>query len=123
MKKVYYNKLIRDNIPQKIRANGGEFEVREMDEKEYERELLRKVEEEASGLINSSSREDIITELSDVLDVVDEIKRLKKISEVEIQDAREKAYTKKGGFEKKLFLVWSSDTGYKTNEKRTPKES
>jgi hypothetical protein len=55
--------------------------------------------------------------LADVLDVIREVKLLKGISDVELRAAQEAAHEKKGGFAKKLFLVWSSDDGYKTNEK------
>jgi len=57
-------------------------------------------------------------EIADVLDVIDEIKKLKKISTQDIRQAQKKNFLHKGGFQKKLYLFWSSDDGYKTNEKR-----
>lgn len=116
--KIYYKKLIRDKIPEVIKAAGSECEVRTLDDAEFERELLRKVEEEASGVATAVTKEEITREIADVLDVIREVKLLKGITDAEIRLEEEKAYEKKGGFEKRLFLEWSSDDGYVTNEKK-----
>lgn len=118
MKKVYYNKLIRDKIPKKIQNKGSSCETRELEQKEFEKELVKKVSEEADGLENSDSREKMISELADIIDVMEEMKRVKEITDHEIEEARKENYKKKGGFEKRLFLTWSSDDGYKSNERR-----
>ncbi len=115
---IHYNKLIRDNIPAKIAAAGAECETRILSDQEFERELIKKVEEEASGMSAATTKEELIEEIADVLDVITEVKLLKGITDLEIRAAQEKALQKKGGFTKKLFLLWSSDDGYKTNEKK-----
>lgn len=133
MKKISYNKLIRDKIPEKIRRNGGEFEIRKLSAREFERELLKKVGEEASALpaltamINHSARKktkakkELASELADIIAVIDEIKKVRRISEKELAAALAENFARKGGFRKKLFLIWSSDTGYRTNERRYKK--
>jgi len=118
MRKIKYNKLVRDKIPEKIIKSGGSFEIRRMDSGEFERELLKKAGEEAGGLMRSVGKKEVASELGDLLDVIDEIKRHFKISENEIRKSREYEMSVKGGFEKRLFLVWSEDTGYQTNERR-----
>ena len=50
MKKIYYNKLIRDKIPEKIKKSGGDFKARKLKPKEFEKELIKKAGEEADGL-------------------------------------------------------------------------
>lgn len=122
MKKIHYNKLVRDNIPQVIRNNGGDFKIKRLSDKEFEKELIRKVGEEASGLLGAKNKKDLISELADVLDVIEAIKRLKGISNQEIKKLQKEAYERKGGFKGKLYLLWSSDTGYKTNEKTNKKK-
>ncbi|MBS3116883.1 nucleoside triphosphate pyrophosphohydrolase [Candidatus Woesearchaeota archaeon] len=122
MKKIYYNKLIRDEIPSKIKENKGEYEVRSLSLDEFEQELLKKVMEEASGLLKTTTREELLDELVDITIVLEEIKKTKKIEEGEFQEARRRNMVRKGGFFKKLFLVWSSDTSYKTNEISYPKK-
>ncbi len=118
MKKVYYNKLIRDKIPAKMERLSVQFETRTLPTGEFATELLKKVEEEASALVHAKTQKELVEELADVQDVIDEIKKVKKISTVEMERAQEMNKEKKGGFKKRLFLLWSEDNGYKTNEKR-----
>ena len=66
-------------------------------------------------------KKEIKKELADVIAVVNEIKKVFKISDREIKKELEIAHEKKGGFKKKLYLYWSSNTGYKTNETRNSK--
>ena len=63
----------------------------------------------------------VLARSSDVLDVIEEIKKLKKITDKQVKDAQKLNFEKKGGFEKKIFLFWSSDTGYKSNERKYKK--
>ncbi len=121
MKKIYYNKLVRDKIPEKIKKHGGDFKVEKLKNKKYETELIKKVGEEASGLLNSKTKKELTSELADVLDVIEEIKKFKKIKNKEIESAQKLNFKIKGGFKKKLFLFWSSDTGYKSNERKYKK--
>ncbi len=115
--KVYYRKLIRDKIPEKIAAAGARCEVRTLTSEEYERALLQKVEEEAGGVAGATSRTVLVDELADVLAVIEEIRTFKNISDEELEAAYRKGMEKKGGFTKRLFLEWSSDDGYTSNEK------
>ncbi|TSC60182.1 MAG: hypothetical protein LiPW15_60 [Parcubacteria group bacterium LiPW_15] len=117
MKKKYYNKLVRDRIPEKIRSKGKDCEIKKLKSKEFETELLKKVGEEASGLLSAKNLEELISELADILAVIDEIKKIKKISQKQILEAMQSNFKRKGGFDKRLFLFWSSDVGYKTNER------
>jgi predicted house-cleaning noncanonical NTP pyrophosphatase (MazG superfamily) len=121
MKKIFYRKLIRDRIPEKMDRVGAAYEIKKLNKIEFEKELLKKVEEEASGIPKAKNKKEIIEELADVLDVIKEIKRIKKIRPSDIKKAQKENTRKKGGFRKKIFLVWSEDTGYRTNEKRRKK--
>jgi len=117
MGRIYYNKLIRDKIPEIIKGEGSEFEVCTLSDEEYEKELLKKVKEEAEEVVAATTRDDIVKEISDVIDVIEEIKEFKQISEDEIESARKLMFEKKGGFKKRLFLIWSADDGYKSKKK------
>jgi len=118
MKKIYYNKLIRDKVPQKMELKGCQFKIKKLNRTEFEKELLKKVSEEAGGLLTVNGKKELISELADVLDVVDEIKKFKKITNKQITAAQKENFEKKGGFIKRIFLYWSADDGYKTNEKK-----
>jgi predicted house-cleaning noncanonical NTP pyrophosphatase (MazG superfamily) len=122
MRKIYYNKLIRDKVPEKIRRDkGAKYRTRVLSKLEFERELLRKVEEEVSAIPSAKNKVDLISEIADVIDVLEEVQKLKKISAQDIKKARARNMKIKGGFKKRLFLFWSQDTGYATNEvKRKP---
>lgn len=116
MKKVYYNKLVRDNIVDKINKLGEAFEVRELSDDEFQQELLKKVIEEASALARVSTKEDFLDELADLSIVLDTLTKLQNISNTEVEEARQKNFNRKGGFQKKLFMHWSEDKTYKSNE-------
>lgn len=115
--RIYYNKLVWDNVPDIIRAKGKDCEVRTLSDDEYRIELLKKVEEEASALPETASKQELIDELADVVTVIEYIKKLEGISDLDIADALERHSRLRGRFDRKNFLVWSSDNTYVTNEK------
>lgn len=117
MSRVYYNKLIRDKIPEKIHRKGELCEVRRIvDDDEFEQELLKKVKEEASALSMVRTREDLLDELADLLDVLDALKEYHQLTSEEVHAVRMENQQKKGVFKERYFLHWSSDSGYKSNE-------
>jgi predicted house-cleaning noncanonical NTP pyrophosphatase (MazG superfamily) len=119
--KIYYYKLVRDKIPDIIKKSGGLAKFRKLTSGQFEKELLKKVGEESSALPRVKSKKELIDELADVVEVISEIKKFKKITEKQIKAARKTNMDKKGGFKKKLYLVWSEDTGYRTNERKYSK--
>lgn len=116
-KRIIYNKLVRDRIPTVIRKHGGTSKTRVLGEKAFKRELLKKAVEEARELEALTDRSEIIAELGDTLDVLGAIQQTYRITKQELAASRKKAMAKKGGFKKKVFLFWSSDTGYKSKSK------
>ena len=107
MKKVFHKKLIRDKIPQVIEANGDQYEVRVMSKREFEKELKKKLVEEASELLKTP-RKDLINEMADVLELLKSIADFYKIDFELIEEKQVKKRKERGGFKKKLFLIWSS---------------
>lgn len=118
MAKVFYNKLIRDKIPEKMEKKDVDFEVRELiDDEEFQQELLKKVTEEAHALSMARTRDDLLDELVDVGEVLDALKHHMGISDGQLERARVDNQQRKGKFDKRLFLHWSSDSdGYVSNE-------
>ena len=99
-----FNKLVRDNIPDIIRNNGEEAITRVLSDEEYKEELLKKLLEETSEVINASSKGELLEELADVLEILKALAELNnKTLEDVIEIAREKRL-KRGGFEKRIFL-------------------
>lgn len=122
IKKIFYNKLVRDKIPEIIKKAGGVAKFKKLTSRQFETELLKKVSEESTGLLSAKSKKEFVSELADIFAVTDEIKKLKKITDKEVGTAMKENMERKGGFKKKLFLVWSEDTGYRTNEKKYSKK-
>jgi predicted house-cleaning noncanonical NTP pyrophosphatase (MazG superfamily) len=117
MGRVYYNKLIRDRIPEKIAAAGSACAIRTIaDMAEFEQELLKKVVEEAHALSMVRDRAAFLDEYADLMVVLKELSLRMGCTEVEIQTALQENVAKKGGFTQRLFLSWSSDDTYRSNE-------
>lgn len=118
MKKIYYRKLVRDKIPKRIEESGGKYLCKTLDIKDFKKEILNKMVEEVSGMQSSKKKNELISEIGDTLDVIDEVKRTFKISNKELGNSRKKEFSRKGGFKKRIYLVWSEDTGYRSNERK-----
>ncbi len=116
MEKIFYNKLCRDRVPQIIRDKGFDCEVREVEHDEYKREIIRKVFEEASGVSNHTSRESLMKELADLLVTINAVKNEFEISDADVTEAMTKSLVEKGGYEKRQYLSWSSDTEYSSHD-------
>jgi predicted house-cleaning noncanonical NTP pyrophosphatase (MazG superfamily) len=117
MEKVYYNKLVRDRIQQKIENKGEACSVRVIeDEAELQQELLKKVLEEASALAHVTSRDEFLAEYADLMVVLDALTAQLEFSEADIKLALTENVEKKGLYKSRLFLHWSQATEYKSNE-------
>jgi predicted house-cleaning noncanonical NTP pyrophosphatase (MazG superfamily) len=114
--KIYYNKLCRDKVPEIIKQKGFECEVREVEHDEYKREIIRKVFEEASGVSNHTSRESLMKELADLLITINAVKQEYGITDADVTEAMTKSLVEKGGYEKRYYLSWSSDTEYSSHD-------
>jgi len=106
-RRVFHNKLIRDRIPEIIEAKGGKYEIRVMEKEKFEQELKKKLAEEASELL-TTSREDLLNEMADVLELLKSIAEHYKINFKLIEEKQVRKRKERGGFKKRLFLVWSS---------------
>lgn len=107
MDKIFHKKLIRDKIPQVIEASGDKYEVRVMKKREFERELKKKLVEEAKELIEVK-RKDLLNEIADVLELLKSIAEHYKIDFKLVEEKQVKKRKERGGFKKRLFLIWSS---------------
>lgn len=102
-----HNKLVRDNIPEKIEKHGEKSVVRALTEKEFDVELKRKLLEEAREVQDSYSREEISEELADVFEVIDAICKLHSISKVQIEHIQAEKRKERGGFEGRVYLEYT----------------
>lgn len=115
--RIYYNKLVRDNIPDIIRAKRQECGIRTVtDIQEYQQELFKKIEEEGKSLSMVRTKEEFLEECSDLLMVLDSIIEQLGITGEELREARKENRMRKGAYKKQQFLQWSADVDYETDE-------
>jgi len=115
--RVYYNKLIRDNIPAKIEAKREKCEVRKIaDVQELQQELFKKIQEEAASLAMCRTKEEFLEEYSDLMVVLETLIKQLEIPKEELIAARKENLLKKGGYKHGYYLHWSADVNYRSNE-------
>ena len=75
-----FNKLIRSNLPDRMRKEGVTLSSKRLSDEEYADELKRKLVEEANEVLDTSKKESLALELADVLEVVRSIADANNIS-------------------------------------------
>lgn len=96
-----YNKLVRDNIPDMIRAQGETPVVRILDDGEYRSCLERKLDEEVAEYHESGELE----ELADILEVVFALCKAQGKTTEELMAAYQRKHEARGGFADRVFLI------------------
>lgn len=96
-----YNKLVRDLIPNVIRATGAECTTRVLQKEEHLSALNVKLGEELKEYLEDGD----VTELADLVEVVYGILHIKGVSREEFESVRAKKAEERGGFSKGLFLI------------------
>lgn len=104
-----YNKLVRDHIPEVIQKTNKEFSTRILSEEEYETELKKKLSEELIEYVEASSDKEAVEELADILELLHSAVKLHGSSFEELEEVRKKKAEKRGGFEKRIFLIEVED--------------
>lgn len=103
-----YGKLIRDNVPDIIRANGEMPTTHVMDTDEYRKELLYKLIEESEEArqvgYNDENRTELLNQLTDVAEVLDATLEAFGITKEDLEAAQAKKRTERGGFKERIFL-------------------
>ena len=96
-----YNKLVRDLIPDIIEDSGSECRTRVLSDEEYLRMLDLKLDEELSEYHKDQN----IEELADLLELVRAAAVARGYTIEELESVRAEKAKKRGGFEKKIFLI------------------
>lgn len=106
--KKYYNKLVRDKIPEIIEESGKKANYRYCEDGDfYEMLLSEKIIEEAIEVSEALRGDDInavIEELIDIRDVLSLVIDYYEIPSHMLWDASTKKDEEKGGFSKRIFL-------------------
>ncbi|MDN4074111.1 nucleoside triphosphate pyrophosphohydrolase [Fictibacillus terranigra] len=100
-----YNKLVRDRIPEVITSTGKSFKTSILDKDEYIKELKKKCYEELDEYASAPNDENAIEELADLLELMHSLARIHGSDISEVERVRQQKAEKRGGFEKRIFLV------------------
>ena len=98
---IYYDKAVRDKIPEIIQKDGHTCSVKTLSDEQFLVEIEKKLSEEVTEYQNNKNPE----ELADILEVIYRIAKLRGISKEELENIRVKKLEERGGFEENLFLI------------------
>ena len=96
-----YNKLVRDLIPDIIDREGNECRTRILSDDEYLKMLDAKLDEE----LLEYHQDQNIEELADLLELIQAAAIARGYTLEELETVRAEKAKKRGGFEKKIFLI------------------
>lgn len=99
-----YDKLVRDNIPDIIRANGEEPFTRVLTNEEYWEYLLKKDQEELEEVRTAEALEERKKELADKLEIIIAMAKYSGFTLDEIIQESDRKRQKNGGFENRILL-------------------
>ena len=99
-----YDKIVRDKIPEIIKANNKEFESEIVSKEKALEYLLKKFDEEIEEFKEAYS----VEELADILELVHGLAYHLAIDLKDLEEIRRKKSDDRGGFEKGIVLkrVW-----------------
>ena len=100
MSRRIYNKLVRDRIPEIIRASGQECTTEILSEEDYRRMLDAKLDEELAEY----RRDQTIEELADLMEVIRAVAAAQGCTPEELERIRAEKAAERGGFEKRILL-------------------
>jgi predicted house-cleaning noncanonical NTP pyrophosphatase (MazG superfamily) len=101
------DKLIRDKLPQIMRASGIQVFERVMEKDEYLKRLKDKLLEEAKEVIASGSEKEMREELADLLEVMLSLAKAYGMEFADIQQAAEQKRADKGGFDNRIYNAFA----------------
>jgi predicted house-cleaning noncanonical NTP pyrophosphatase (MazG superfamily)/uracil-DNA glycosylase len=103
-----YDKLIRDRIPEIMDANGIKYETEVLNDRDYVAALKAKVLEEARE-VSEASPEELVKEIGDLLEVLEALRGACDVDEDLVERIRIERRRVRGGFERRLRLLWTDD--------------
>ena len=98
------NKLVRDNIPEMTKDEGGFTKFKILSQQEFLTEIKKKIVEEAQEVVDAKDKKEITTEIGDVLEIIDEIIKVAGLDKQEIEKSRMAKRQERSGYDKHIFL-------------------
>jgi predicted house-cleaning noncanonical NTP pyrophosphatase (MazG superfamily) len=97
---IEYDKLVRDRIPEIIASQNKKSQFRLLQETEFRKRLLEKLEEEFDEFQNDGS----IEELIDIVEVIEAIVLLNGLDWTSFETQRAHKKRARGGFDNRVLL-------------------
>lgn len=101
MSTITHNKLVRDRIPEIIEATGKTCVTKILSDEEYLNMLDAKLDEELAEYHQDQN----VEELADLLEVIYAAAAARGYTLEQLEEVRANKAEKRGGFQKKIFLV------------------
>lgn len=95
-----YNKLVRDKIVDIIEGEGRKVNYIILDDKDYRKELNKKLQEEVKEYLKDNN----VEELADIVEVIYGILNSMNVSIEDFEKVRMDKKEKRGAFEKRIYL-------------------
>lgn len=95
-----YNKLVRDKIVDIIEGEGRKVNYIILDDKDYRKELNKKLQEEVKEYLEDNN----VEELADIVEVIYGILNSMNVSIKDFEKVRMDKKEKRGAFEKRIYL-------------------
>lgn len=108
MPRIEFNKLVRDRIPEIIEADGRQCRAEVMPKEEYQQALLAKLSEEAVEAREAALGQ-LVTELADLYEVLDAVIAAHDIDPSFVLQVQQERRAQRGGFERRIKLLWVDD--------------
>lgn len=99
-----YQKLVRDKIPQRIRARGEKPITRILSDAEYLIELKKKFQEELEEYLAAETPETRLEEMADIFEVITALNEVEGRPIDAVIALQEKKREERGAFREKIFL-------------------
>jgi predicted house-cleaning noncanonical NTP pyrophosphatase (MazG superfamily) len=106
---AYYNKLVRDKIPELLEQAGKKGTFRILGDKEFEGELKKKLIDGVKEFRDARREIDALEELSGIYEMLIELAKVHQLTMREMEQVRKDKIKKHGGYTERLFLVKVED--------------
>jgi predicted house-cleaning noncanonical NTP pyrophosphatase (MazG superfamily) len=103
--RVTYHKLVRDQVPAIVAADGGQPVTRVLDHVGYEAALRAKLLEEAHEAQAAPDGE-LVSELADVLEVLQALAAVHDMGWEDVVSEAGRKRAERGGFDQRIFLEY-----------------
>lgn len=97
-------KLVRDRIPEIVRANGKSCTITQLSAAEYRQALREKLVEEANEVADAEEKSELLKELADVGEVLNALMAAYNISPEQVKSIQQERREQRGGFEQGWML-------------------